>query len=114
MKAIVFSFKRMVRGDTHQGGDEYIAASREDKPFLAVIFYGTTIERMVAKKIDTSKFSRLGGPNKPDFKGINEYEGLLFDITTEKAIPEHKSRPYGKELNFATYERPENFKIFPK
>jgi len=91
---------------------EYQAASNPKKPFLAIIFYGTVIERMVRSNAPVSKFSHVGGPSQPDFIGKGDYKGLIFDITTDAAIPAHVSRPYGKDLIFATYLRPAGFFIF--
>ena len=97
---------------------EYLGAQRSEA--LARLQYGNAVERLVAEEIAGSPlhsrlFERFGGPNNPDFspRGVLRLFGEAFDITTPGQIPEHLTRPYGPGLNFATYQRPPSFKLFP-
>src|SRR5690554_4553728 len=101
------------KGREHLSDNEYAAASNSQKPYLAVIFYGTVVEREIVSYHLSNNYIATGGPNREDFKGVKRYQGLLFDVTTAKAVSSHLKRPYGKRLIIGTYKRPKSFFIFP-
>lgn len=95
---------------------EYAAGQRSVG--LARMFYGHTVERMVAQDIRasghlSSMFQYVGGAYRPDFVGLGRYAGLNFDITTNtiRQITGHMVRPYAPQL--ILYERPATFVRFP-
>jgi RHS repeat-associated protein len=84
-------------------------AAIQDEPWLAKVHYGNAVERLVAQEIRASPslrrlFEHLGGPNRPDFRGIGDAQGLYFDITTTKQVIPHFKRPYGDNLIVTPYE----------
>ena len=86
-------------------------AALEQNPWLSKMAYGNALERLVAQDIRNSSalselFEYVGGPNKPDFRGIGAAQGLFFEVTTVKGIPSHLSRPYGPNIIVTPYESP--------
>jgi hypothetical protein len=85
---------------------------------VARMNYGKAVERLVAERINQSPalrrvFARAGGAGQPDFVGRGPIKGVNFDVTTQAAIAEHLTRPYGPGLQVATYARPYAFRVFP-
>jgi len=93
---------------------EYSAA--QSSPRVAQMAYGNALERLLARRIAGSEslsetYEWARGPG-PDFIGHGRAEGMKFDITTVKGVPSHLQRPYGRDLDIATYVRPQGF-TFP-
>jgi hypothetical protein len=74
--------------------------------------YGKAVERLVAQEIKNSAelremFRHIGYiSGGPDFQGIGALHGMTFDITTERQILAHLSRPYGDRVIIIVYVRP--------
>jgi RHS repeat-associated protein len=79
-------------------------------PGVARMNYGKSVERLVARNIEKSPIDNLlykhvGGPNNPDFVGRGILNGINFEITTKAQVAKHLARPYGPNLQIATYTR---------
>jgi len=79
-------------------------------PRVLPMQWGNAVERLTAERVlkdpvANAVLEPVGGPGKPDFVGQGAATGRMFDITTPKQIDAHVKRPYGKDLEFATYER---------
>jgi hypothetical protein len=77
-------------------------------PGVARMNYGKSVERLVARNIEKSPIDNLlykhvGGPNNPDFVGRGILNGINFEITTKAQVAKHLARPYGPNLQIATY-----------
>jgi RHS repeat-associated protein len=80
---------------------------------VARMQYGNAVERLVAQNIGRdsllrSIFEHNRGPG-PDFYGRGHLQGQIFDITTPAQVQAHLARPYGKNLQTITYQRPVGF-----
>ncbi len=93
---------------------EYFSGQRSPRTFP--LNYGKAMERGVAKTIRESAtlskyYKHIGGPNSPDFIGLNLLEGRTFELTTFRAMSAHMGRPYIDA--FILYKRPLTLKVLP-
>lgn len=54
---------------------------------VAKLNWGKAVERLAAQEVRDSPslrsmFRHVGGPHRPDFVGVGNFEGMTFDITT--------------------------------
>jgi RHS repeat-associated protein len=87
--------------------------------WAARVFAGTGIERYTAELIaaDDLPFIREGGPYNPDFLGIRELSGSVYDVYpfTPQAHARHMARVYGARLGMfpGRYLWPQGFGRLP-
>lgn len=86
---------------------------------IANLQFGNAVQRGVASTVNGSDllpqiFKPMVGRG-PDFIGKGFAENMKFDITTNtpRAIAEHRARSYGQDIYIITYERPDDFTVFP-
>ena len=83
------------------------------------VFAGTAIERYTAELIQNEglPFIRESGPYNPDFLGIRELSGAVYDVFpfTEGSYLRHMARPYGARLGLfpGMYVWPQGLFLFP-
>ncbi len=88
---------------------------------LADASYGKAVERLTARNIRESadlssmlQYKSKPFVSTPDFFGYEGYNLRLLDITTEKSIPNHNLRSYGKATEYVTHPGLPKELEFPK